>query len=465
MDASEEEMEKRSRAFSSELEGYWSRGETIWEKKYFPDLDATNKRLKAFDLRAATDDELRDHLLEVIKEYERYWVIHWMRGGSQLRERWLETYRTMTGIDNDIKALTLSVEPNTSTFLVQGLVRLADLVKASPALSTLFAMHTSAQVLSSLDSTQDGTESHQQLTDFIDVFGYRAGSGFGSGITVSTSTWLDDPTIVLQLISRYLPVDTSSHSQMVEASQQERERLLKESFEAIGPDPDQRRRFLYDLDMARKANTEQEDHNFHLDNTISALQRLAILEIAGRLVNSEAIQERDDVFYLTLDEILDALQEADPGDFRWAVRARKVRHKVRLNMTPPAVVGGAARPATSSGEVQSSARTSQATSLSGVPASAGSVTGIAKVIVGSDLVPDIKPGEILVAHNAGPLWPPLFPVIGGLVLNEGAVLLHAAVVAREYRIPAVMQTRTATDVIADGQTITVDGTNGVVHLE
>ena len=465
VDASKEEMEKRSRAFTSELEGYWARGETIWEKKYFPDLDATNKRLKAFDLRAATDGELRGHLLEVIKEYERYWVIHWMRGGGQLREQWLETYRTYTGIDDDIKALTLSIEPNTSTFLVQGLVGLADLVKVSPALSTLFATHTPAHVLSSLDTTPDGTEFHHQLTDFINVFGYRAGSGFGSGITVSTATWLDDPTIVLQLISRYLPIDTSTHSQVEEASQQERERLLQEAFEAMGSDSDQRKRFLHNLNMARKANTEQEDHNFHLDNTISALQRLAILEIADRLVSSEAIQERDDVFYLTLDEVLDALQGSGHGDFHWDVRARKVQHKIRLNMTPPAVVGGSASPLTPSADVHSPAMTSQTVSLRGVPASAGSVTGTARVIGSGDLVPDIKPGEILVAHNAGPLWTPLFPVIGGLVLNEGAVLLHAAVVAREYKIPAVMQTRNATDVIVDGQTITVDGTNGVVHLE
>ena len=464
VDASKEEKRRRSRAFASELEGYWARGETIWEEKYFPDLDATNKRLKAFDLPTATDDELRDHLLDVMKEYERYWVIHWMRGGGELRDRWLETYRTYTGIDDDIKALTLSVEPNTSTFLVQGLVRLADLVKASPALSTLFATHTPAQVLSSLDSTRDGSEFRHQFTEFVGVFGYRAGSGFGSGVSVSVSTWLDDPTIVLQLISRYLHVDTSTHNQVEEASQQERERLLREAFEAMGPDPDRRERFLLDLTMARKANTEQENHNFHLDNTISALLRLAILEVADRLVNSKAIRERDDVFYLTIDEILDALQGAGPGAFRWDVRARNVRHKIRLNMTPPAVVGGSVTPATPAADVRSSEPTSEATSLKGIPASAGSVTGTARVIESGDLVPDIKPGEILVAHNAGPLWTPLFPVMGGLVLNEGAVLLHAAVVAREYKIPAVMQTRSATDAIADGQTITVDGTNGVVHL-
>ena len=102
--------------------------------------------------------------------------------------------------------------------------------------------------------------------------------------------------------------------------------------------------------------------------------------------------------------------------------------------------------------------------LAGIVASAGAVTGIARVIPNTDVVPDINPGEILVSYNAGPMRTPLFPVIGGLVLDGGNVLLHAAVVAREYKIPAVFMTGNASKVIEDGQTITVDGSAGIVHL-
>ena len=69
------------------------------------------------------------------------------------------------------------------------------------------------------------------------------------------------------------------------------------------------------------------------------------------------------------------------------------------------------------------------------------------------------------AHNAGPAWTPIFPLLSGIVLNEGAVFQHAALVAREYGIPAVIMTKDATDVIVDGQMITVDAERSLVELE
>jgi pyruvate,water dikinase len=64
----------------------------------------------------------------------------------------------------------------------------------------------------------------------------------------------------------------------------------------------------------------------------------------------------------------------------------------------------------------------------------------------------------------GPDWTPAFAIIGGLVLDSGSLSQHAALVAREYRVPSVMQTKEASKVIQDGQTITVDGDNGIVEL-
>src|SRR5262245_18030978 len=79
-------------------------------------------------------------------------------------------------------------------------------------------------------------------------------------------------------------------------------------------------------------------------------------------------------------------------------------------------------------------------------------------------VPDVAPGEVLVAENAGPLWTPLFPILGGLVLDQGVLMQHAAVVAREYGVPMVIETQTAILLISDGQWVIVDGTAGTVEL-
>jgi pyruvate,water dikinase len=103
------------------------------------------------------------------------------------------------------------------------------------------------------------------------------------------------------------------------------------------------------------------------------------------------------------------------------------------------------------------------TGLSGTPASAGTVTGIARVIfdpVGAHL----EPGEILVAPSTDPGWTPLFLTAGGLVMEMGGSNSHGAVVAREYGIPAVVGIPGATSRIVSGQKITVDGASGTVTL-
>ncbi|MCI0890240.1 MAG: phosphoenolpyruvate synthase, partial [Chloroflexi bacterium] len=102
--------------------------------------------------------------------------------------------------------------------------------------------------------------------------------------------------------------------------------------------------------------------------------------------------------------------------------------------------------------------------IKGVSGSRGRATGRARVFAETDQIPDVEKGDILVAANAGPDWTPVFPLLAGLVLDQGAVFQHAALIAREYKIPAVIMTKEGTSVIRDGQTITVDGDEGIVEL-
>ena len=80
-------------------------------------------------------------------------------------------------------------------------------------------------------------------------------------------------------------------------------------------------------------------------------------------------------------------------------------------------------------------------------------------------MPEVVRGDILVARNAGQDWAPILPLLGGIVLDEGAIFQHAALVAREYRVPCVIQTREATNVIVDQQLVTLDGDAGTVELD
>lgn len=100
--------------------------------------------------------------------------------------------------------------------------------------------------------------------------------------------------------------------------------------------------------------------------------------------------------------------------------------------------------------------------LHGLGASPGRVQGRVRILPKSAPLVDIQQGDILVAVNAGPLWTPFFPILGGLILEEGSLGQHAAVTAREYGIPTVIHVPLATHRLTDGEWVTVDGTNGIV---
>jgi pyruvate,water dikinase len=102
--------------------------------------------------------------------------------------------------------------------------------------------------------------------------------------------------------------------------------------------------------------------------------------------------------------------------------------------------------------------------MAGIPAAGGTARGVARVISTIAEAGRLRPGEILVTRATDPAWTPIFPLVGGLVLEVGGQLSHGAIVAREYGIPAVVNVAGATDRIADGQMIVVDGTAGRVSF-
>jgi pyruvate,water dikinase len=93
------------------------------------------------------------------------------------------------------------------------------------------------------------------------------------------------------------------------------------------------------------------------------------------------------------------------------------------------------------------------------------VTATARVILTLDEAHRLGRGEVLVCPATMPPWTPLFAIASAVVTDHGGILSHTAIVAREYRIPAVVGAKVATAVIQDGQKITVDGTAGTVKLE
>jgi pyruvate,water dikinase len=183
----------------------------------------------------------------------------------------------------------------------------------------------------------------------------------------------------------------------------------------------------------------------------------ALLEEAERLVAAHVLREEEDIFYLRFEELQDVVRTDQLDDT--LIRERKDAFESYRALTPPRVL-------TSDGEGIAGAYRRDdvpAGALVGLPVSAGSVEGRARVILDMTEA-DLEPGDILVTAYTDPSWTPAFVAITGLVTEVGGLMTHGAVIAREYGLPAVVGVEHATRLIRDGQRIRVHGTDGYVEL-
>jgi pyruvate,water dikinase len=183
----------------------------------------------------------------------------------------------------------------------------------------------------------------------------------------------------------------------------------------------------------------------------------ALLEEAARLVQAQVLREREDIFYLTFQELQEVVRTNQVNDR--LIRGRKEAFRSYRSLTAPRVL-------TSDGEGIAGAYRRDdlpAGALVGLPVSAGTIEGRARVILDMAKA-DLEEGDILVTAYTDPSWTPLFVAIGGLVTEVGGLMTHGAVIAREYGLPAVVGVEDATRLIRDGQRIRVHGTEGYVEI-
>ncbi len=172
---------------------------------------------------------------------------------------------------------------------------------------------------------------------------------------------------------------------------------------------------------------------------------------------AHVLRDRDDIFYLTFGEFHDVVRTQHVDDN--LIGLRKDAFKSYEALTPPRVL-------TSDGEVVAGTYRRVDVpdgALAGLPVSAGTVEGRARVIL--DMAEaDFDPGDILVTAYTDPSWTPVFVAIAGLVTEVGGLMTHGAVIAREYGLPAVVGVEHATRLIRDGERIRVNGTDGYVEI-
>lgn len=275
--------------------------------------------------------------------------------------------------------------------------------------------------------------------------------------------WVEAPEVVIESIAGYLRAG-SSFAPGDSARRAEQERLAATAAIEARLGPLRRAQFRRLLARAGRFLLARDNGQHYLVKLMLPVRRL-YATLAGRWASRSWLPQADDFFYLVVEEVEAVLAAGSPQaaglDLPPLVATRRAAHHFWFGQPMPDVLDAAGQPVTFQAASEESA---DGTMLVGLPASRGQITGVARVVLTPQEANRIRPGEILVTRATDPGWTPVFSVIGAAVIEIGSTLSHAAIVAREYGLPAVVNIPQATQLIRDGQTIRVDGDHGRVTL-
>jgi pyruvate,water dikinase len=266
------------------------------------------------------------------------------------------------------------------------------------------------------------------------------------GWMLSCQTWAERPEAALSLIRAQVAADRVSPDEVRERSAGRRQAATERVLSALPPDKhDEFHRVIKQLD----GYVNIREGRAYWQLTVSGAMRGLLLRIGDDLVRRNRIGARDDIFYLTPEDIA-----SNAPDLRPVVSAARAEHERWRHIEPPSVIG-------TPGEVTANSAEKRA-AFKGSPASRGEVIAPIRILLSPEEGSKLKRGDILVAPMTTPAWTPLFAIAGGIITETGGALSHPAITAREYGIPAVVALEDATTRLRDGQVVKMDGASGDV---
>jgi pyruvate, water dikinase len=339
-------------------------------------------------------------------------------------------------------------------------------------------------VIPALEKEAQGITWLKSFNNFLDDFGHRITAAH---LDVIFPTWIEDSSPVIDTLKTYIPKVRQGWN-----IQSDRQAMIKEgeaaaaAFRAKLNDAD-KGEFDKQLVIGKKIYQFQEDHGFYIDGSSTARLHDVAMVCGRRLVKYGLLEKADDVFFLNyyeLEEVLAALTEhLGPAIYHYhrltlpLVKERKAGwDQVGAAQEAPLTMGTIPQKAEDPilmkvfGMVDEMLQAGKVEELEvmdvfeGYPGAPGVAEGVARVVKSFEGFSKLQTGEILVCPYTATAWTPLFPKIKAVVTDTGGMLTHAAITAREYRIPAVVGTWRATRSIADGDFIRVNGNTGTVEI-
>jgi pyruvate,water dikinase len=412
------------------------------------------------DIRTKSGPALFDFLLEAFEEHKRVLgdplsmqvIMAGMEATWWLNDRLQE----WLGEKNAADTLTLSAPDNITSEMGLALLDVADAIRPHPEVVAFLEGVGDDGFLDELAKLPGGTEARDAIGAYLDRYGMRC----VGEIDITRPRWRERPSTLVPVI-----LDNVRHFEPGAAEhrfEEGRQKALKQEQDVLArlrALPDGERKADETKRMIDRVRTFIGYREYPKYGIVSRyfVYKQALMEEAERLVHAGVLPEKEDIFYLTFRELHDVVR-SNQVDGR-LVQQRKDAFRSYQALTPPRVL-------TSDGEAVTGAYRRDDVpdgALVGLPVSAGTVEGRARVIL--DMAEaDLEAGDILVTTYTDPSWSPLFVSVAGLVTEVGGLMTHGAVIAREYGLPAVVGVDQATRLIRDGQRIRVHGTDGYVEI-
>jgi phosphoenolpyruvate synthase/pyruvate phosphate dikinase len=412
------------------------------------------------DIRTKTGSALLDFILADIHELKR---ILFDRRGHQVfmtameASWWLnDRLEAWLGEKNVADTLTQSVANNVTSEMGLALLDVADAIRPHPEVVDFLRHVEDESFMDELSGFTGGREARDAIQAFLNTYGMRC----VGEIDITKPRWSERPSTLLPLILGNIKnFEPGAGKLRFEQGRQRAYEKEEEVLARLRDLPDGQRKAEETKRMIDRVRTFIGYREYPKYGMVSRyyVYKQALMDEAERLVQARVIRSKEDIFYLRLEELHDVVRTQRVDDE--LIRERKDAFRSYRALTPPRVL-------TSDGEAIAGTYRPDglpAGALVGLPVSAGTVEGRARVIhdIGAA---DLGADDILVATYTDPSWTPLFVTIKGLVTEVGGLMTHGAVIAREYGLPAVVGVERATRLIRDGQQIRVNGTDGYVEL-
>ncbi|HDR4880954.1 TPA: phosphoenolpyruvate synthase [Bacillus cereus] len=368
---------------------------------------------------------------------------------NEKMEQWL-------GEKNAADVLSQSVQHNITSEMGLALLDVADVIRPYPEVIAYLQHVEDASFLDELIQFKGG----EKVRDAIDAFLNKYGMRCSGEIDITKTRWSEQPATIIPMILNHIrDFEYGASKRKFEEGLQEALKKEKELLERLQHLPDGEQKVEETKRMIRNIRNFIGYREYPKYGMIHRyfIYKQALLKEAEKLVQNNVLDEIEDIYYLTFEELHEVVR-TNKLDYK-IIHKQKNAYKLYEKLTPPRVI-------TSDGEIITGKYKREnlpAEAIVGLPVSSGVVEGRARVILNMEDA-NLEDGDILVTAFTDPGWTPLFVSIKGLVTEVGGLMTHGAVIAREYGLPAVVGVENATKLIKDGQRIRVHGTEGYIEV-